>query len=61
MNYTLITSTGKVMQFYILAMAECYQQTLGGVIVSPQILETTSDCACICEAKIKHCSGVENE
>jgi len=44
MNYTLITSTGKVMQFYILAMAECYQQTLGGVIVSPQILETTSDC-----------------
>lgn len=47
MNYTLITSAGKVMQFYILATAECYQQFLGGVVVTPQILcQSSVDTVC---------------
>ena len=40
MQYTLITKTGKVMQFYIKAVADMYQQGLGGVVFSPQVLET---------------------
>lgn len=41
MQYTLITNSGKIMQFYILAVAEMYQQGLGGVVITPQILEQT--------------------
>lgn len=33
MNYTLITSKGKVYTFYIKALAETYQQAFGGVLV----------------------------
>jgi hypothetical protein len=38
MQYTLITKTGKVMQFYIQATAEMYQAVHGGVVISQQIL-----------------------
>jgi hypothetical protein len=38
MEYTLITKTGLVMQFYIKALAETYQQAYGGVIVTDTIL-----------------------
>jgi hypothetical protein len=41
MQYTLITTSGKVMQFYIKAVADMYQQGLGGVVVGPQVLETS--------------------
>lgn len=43
MMYTLITKQGKIMQFYILAVAELYQNTNGGVVITQQILvdETT--------------------
>jgi hypothetical protein len=37
MEYTLITKTGRVMQFYILNVAELYQALNGGVIVSKDI------------------------
>lgn len=37
MRYTLITGSGKVMQFYLLPTAQCYQQLLGGVVIQPQI------------------------
>ena len=37
MEYTLITKTGRVMQFYILNVAELYQALNGGVIVSRDI------------------------
>jgi hypothetical protein len=37
-QYTLITRTGTVMQFYILAVAELYQSINGGVVISQQIL-----------------------
>lgn len=40
MQYTLITKTGKVMQFYIRATADIYQQGLGGVVFTQQLLET---------------------
>ena len=40
MQYTLITKTGNVMQFYIKAVADMYQQGLGGVVFGPQVLET---------------------
>jgi len=41
--YTLITKQGKIMQFYILAVAELYQNINGGVVITQQILvdETT--------------------
>ena len=38
MNYTLITATGKVYTFFVLALAETYQQAYGGKIVTKNIL-----------------------
>ena len=40
MEYTLITSKGRIMQFYIRAVAELYQRTEGGVVFTQQILES---------------------
>ena len=40
MQYTLITRKGTVMQFYIKAVAECYKQSLGGVVITQQVLTT---------------------
>jgi hypothetical protein len=38
MNYTLITATGRVYTFFVLAVAETYQQAYGGTIVTDAIL-----------------------
>jgi len=38
MQYTLITRQGKVMQFYVKAVAELYQSLNGGVVITQQIL-----------------------
>lgn len=38
MQYTLITKLGKVYTFYILALAEQFQQAYGGVVITQQIL-----------------------
>jgi hypothetical protein len=38
MNYTLITKTGKVYTFYILAVAQTYQEAYGGTIITNEIL-----------------------
>ena len=38
MSYTLITSQGKIMQFYIKAVADLYQTINGGVVITQQIL-----------------------
>ena len=38
MRYTLITSKGKVMQFYQKSIAELYQLNLGGVVFTQQVL-----------------------
>ena len=40
MQYTLITKTGKIMQFYVKELADTYQQHLGGVVFSQQVLAT---------------------
>ena len=40
MQYTLITKNGKIMQFYLKAVAELYQQINGGVVITQQVLET---------------------
>ena len=41
MQYTLINANGKIRTFFILAVAELYQQIEGGVIVTPGTLEQT--------------------
>jgi len=41
MTYTLITTTGRVYTFYLLAVAETYQQAYGGNIVTMDILVDT--------------------
>ena len=38
MTYTLITKQGKVMQFYVKAVADMYQRLNGGVVFTQQIL-----------------------
>lgn len=38
MTYTLITSQGKIMQFYVKSVADLYQQLNGGVVITQQIL-----------------------
>jgi hypothetical protein len=38
MEYTLITKQGKIMQFYVKAVAELYQSLNGGVVITQQIL-----------------------
>jgi hypothetical protein len=38
MNITLITSTGRVYTFYIMALAKQFQQAYGGTIVTGQVL-----------------------
>jgi hypothetical protein len=40
MQYTLITKTGKIMQFYVKSVAELYQCINGGVVFTQQVLET---------------------
>jgi hypothetical protein len=41
MKYTLITANGKVLTFFIKTVAEQFQQAHGGVVFTPQVLETT--------------------
>jgi hypothetical protein len=38
MKYTLITSKGTVMQFYVKALADLYQSFNGGVVIMQEIL-----------------------
>ena len=38
MQYTLITKTGTVMQFYIKSVAELYQTINGGQLITSDIL-----------------------
>lgn len=41
MQYTLITKTGRVMQFYVKGVAELYLSLNGGVIVTNEVLNET--------------------
>ena len=38
MKYTLITTKGKVLTFYLKAVAETYQQAYGGQLITADIL-----------------------
>lgn len=40
MQYTLITSKGKVLTFFLKVVAEQFQQAYGGVVFTQQILDT---------------------
>jgi hypothetical protein len=40
MKYTLITSNGKVLTFFLEIVAKQFQQAYGGVVFSQQVLET---------------------
>ena len=40
MKYTLITSKGRVMTFYVKAVADLYRNLEGGVVVTEEVLET---------------------
>jgi hypothetical protein len=42
MQYTLITSKGKIMQFYVKSVADLYQTINGGVVITQQILVDTT-------------------
>ena len=39
MQYTLLTKNGKVMQFFVKAVAELYQTIYGGVVITQQIFD----------------------
>ena len=39
MSYTLLTKNGKIMQFYVLAIAELYLTIKGGTLFCNEILE----------------------
>ena len=41
MKYTLITKTGKLYTFYVLAVAETYLQAYGGTLVTADCLKHT--------------------
>jgi hypothetical protein len=45
MKYTLITSKGSVMQFYVEALANTYKEIHGGVVFSQQSLEVVDNSA----------------
>jgi len=40
MKYTLITSNGKVLTFFLKVVAEQFQTAYGGVVITQQVLET---------------------
>ena len=43
MPYTLITKNGRIMQFYIKAVAELYRNLNGGVILTESVLVETEN------------------
>jgi hypothetical protein len=46
MPYTLITSTGRIMQFYIRALADTYAISEGGVVCGEEVLLDTAPIPC---------------
>ena len=43
MQYTLITSNGTVLTFFIQTVAEQFQQAYGGVVITQQVLKTVDN------------------
>jgi len=46
MGYTLITSKGRVLTFFLRIVAEQFQQTYGGVVFDQQVLVDTKFTQC---------------
>jgi hypothetical protein len=42
-EYTVITSTGRILLFSIKSCADLYQRAYGGVVFSSQVLDNTSN------------------
>jgi hypothetical protein len=42
MKYTLLTSKGSIMCFYVESVATLYQRLYGGVVFSSQVLDTVA-------------------
>jgi hypothetical protein len=42
MKFTLITATGKLYTFYVLAVAQTYLQAYGGTIVTNEVFEAVT-------------------
>jgi len=40
MKYTLITPTGRVYQFYLLAVAQTFQGAYGGTLIDNSVVQT---------------------
>ena len=40
MKYSLITKNGRIMQFYVLEVAQLYQSFEGGVVFTESVLDT---------------------
>jgi hypothetical protein len=40
MTYTLLTSKGRLMRFYVESVATMYQRLYGGVVFTSQVLDT---------------------
>ena len=43
-EYTVITSTGRVLLFSIKSCADLYQRAYGGVVFSSQVLDNSTTC-----------------
>lgn len=43
MQYTLITRKGRIMQFYILAVAQLYLQIEGGTLFDNSVVQTAKE------------------
>ena len=43
MQYTLITPKGRVYQFYLLTVAETFQQAYGGTIVDNSVVQKAKE------------------
>jgi hypothetical protein len=43
-EYTVITSTGRVLLFSIKSCADLYQRAYGGVVFSSQVLDNATTC-----------------
>jgi len=43
-EYTIITSTGRILSFSVKACADLYQRAYGGVVFTSQVLDNPTQC-----------------
>ena len=52
-EYTVITSTGRVLLFSIKSCADLYKKAYGGVVFTSQVLDNPADCVIIAPSNEK--------